>query len=71
MSSTKMSLLTRVCDMKKVGRVAGFGDIPPSFRNQPLAYNGRASSVVPSGTPIQRPYGVGADGLYPDRKSVV
>ncbi|QMW41250.1 hypothetical protein G4B11_004574 [Aspergillus flavus] len=51
-----------------VGRVAGFGDIPPSFRNQPLAYNGRASSVVPSGTPIQRPYGVGADGLYPCQK---
>ncbi|KAK6828917.1 hypothetical protein RU639_003393 [Aspergillus parasiticus] len=51
-----------------VGRVAGFGDIPPSFRNQPLAYNGRASSVVPSGTPIQRPYGVGSDGLYPCQK---
>ncbi|KAE8338248.1 hypothetical protein BDV24DRAFT_166452 [Aspergillus arachidicola] len=51
-----------------VGRVAGFGDIPPSFRNQPLAYNGRASSVVPSGTPIQRPYGVGSDRLYPCQK---
>ncbi|KAE8136066.1 hypothetical protein BDV38DRAFT_294102 [Aspergillus pseudotamarii] len=51
-----------------VGRVAGFGDIPPSFRNQPLAYNGRASSVVASGTPIQRPYGVGSDGLYPCQK---
>ncbi|KAB8263430.1 hypothetical protein BDV32DRAFT_136066 [Aspergillus pseudonomiae] len=51
-----------------VGRVAGFGDVPPSFRKQPLAYNGRASSVVASGTPIQRPYGVGSDGLYPCQK---
>ncbi|KAE8383072.1 hypothetical protein BDV26DRAFT_287859 [Aspergillus bertholletiae] len=51
-----------------VGRVAGFGDIPPSFRHQPLAYNGRASSVVASGTPIQRPYGVGPGGLYPCQK---
>jgi fumarylacetoacetase len=52
----------------KVGRVAGFGDIPPSFLNQPLAYNGRASSVVASGTYIQRPYGITSDGLYPSKK---
>ncbi|KAF7596863.1 hypothetical protein BBP40_011908 [Aspergillus hancockii] len=51
-----------------VGRVAGFGDIPPNFLNQPLAYNGRASSVVASGTPIQRPYGITSDGLYPSKK---
>jgi fumarylacetoacetase len=29
----------------------------PNYRHIPIGYNGRASSVVPSGTPIQRPKG--------------
>ena len=31
--------------------------IPPSFKNLPMAYNGRASSVVVSGVPVIRPQG--------------
>lgn len=31
--------------------------IPPSFKHLPLAYNGRASSVVVSGVPVIRPQG--------------
>lgn len=29
----------------------------PNYKYVPIAYHGRASSIVPSGTPIQRPYG--------------
>jgi fumarylacetoacetase len=29
----------------------------PNYKNIPIAYHGRASSIVPNGTPIQRPYG--------------
>lgn len=29
----------------------------PNYRNIPVAYNGRASTVVPSGTPVRRPWG--------------
>lgn len=29
----------------------------PNYRSLPVAYNGRASSLYPTGTPIQRPYG--------------
>jgi fumarylacetoacetase len=29
----------------------------PNYRHVPIAYNGRASSIVPSGTPIRRPWG--------------
>jgi fumarylacetoacetase len=31
--------------------------IPPSFKHLPMAYNGRASSIVPSGAPVIRPKG--------------
>lgn len=31
--------------------------LPPNWPHLPLAYNGRASSVVVSGTPIRRPWG--------------
>lgn len=31
--------------------------LPPSFKHLPMAYNGRASSVVPSGLPVIRPQG--------------
>ena len=31
--------------------------IPPSFKHLPMAYNGRASSVVVSGVPVIRPQG--------------
>lgn len=30
----------------------------PNYRHLPVAYNGRASTVVPSGTPITRPNGI-------------
>ncbi|MDX2064682.1 MAG: fumarylacetoacetate hydrolase family protein [Fimbriimonadaceae bacterium] len=36
-------------------------DMPPllpNYRHLPVAYNGRASSVVPSGVAIRRPYGI-------------
>ncbi len=31
--------------------------LPPNYRHMPIGYHGRASSVVPSGTPIRRPHG--------------
>jgi fumarylacetoacetase len=31
--------------------------LPPNYRHLPVAYNGRASTVAPSGTPITRPKG--------------
>lgn len=33
------------------------GTLPPNWLHMPLAYNGRASSVVVSGTPVRRPWG--------------
>jgi len=33
------------------------GPLPPNWLHMPLAYNGRASSVVVSGTPVRRPWG--------------
>jgi fumarylacetoacetase len=35
----------------------GSDPLPPNWRRLPRAYHGRAGSVVPSGTPIMRPYG--------------
>ena len=32
-------------------------DLPPSFKQYPLGYNGRLSSLFPSGHPIHRPSG--------------
>ncbi len=31
--------------------------LPPNWLNMPIGYNGRASSVVVSGTPVRRPWG--------------
>lgn len=39
-------------------RIAGAPGVPPNFYAFPTAYNGRSSSIVPSGTPIQRPKGM-------------
>lgn len=51
--------------MQNAGRaIMGKGEIPPSFFHFPMAYNGRPSTVVPSGTPIVRP-----SGHIHDRKS--
>lgn len=47
-----------------LGRLFRPGDEPlnPNWRSLPVAYNGRASSVVVSGTPVRRPRGqVGPD----------
>lgn len=33
------------------------GVLPPCFWDLPIAYNSRASSVVVSGTPLERPHG--------------
>jgi fumarylacetoacetase len=39
--------------------------LPPNWKHMPIGYNGRASSVVVSGTPLHRPNGQlpGADGV--------
>lgn len=44
-----------------------FGEksLPPAFVHLPIAYHGRASSVVVSGTPIRRPNAL----TMPDRKA--
>ncbi|GKU22889.1 unnamed protein product [Fusarium langsethiae] len=50
-----------------VGKLAGHERVPPSFFNMPMGYNGRASSVIPSGQQVKRPSGLipGPDGpLY-------
>jgi fumarylacetoacetase len=41
------------------GRIFRPGDEPlsPNYKYMPIAYHGRASSVVPSDTPIRRPHG--------------
>jgi fumarylacetoacetase len=31
--------------------------LPPNYKHLPIAYHGRSSSIVPSGTPIRRPSG--------------
>lgn len=40
----------------------------PNWRHLPVAYHGRASSIIPSGTPIHRPKGqtLGKDAMAPD-----
>jgi fumarylacetoacetase len=38
-------------------RGAGSGSLPTNYHQVPIAYNGRASSVVVSGTPVRRPHG--------------
>ena len=41
--------------------------LPPNYKHMPVAYHGRASSIVVSGTPIRRPTGqfLGTDGENP------
>ena len=36
----------------------------PNYRHVPVAYHGRASSIVVSGTPIRRPHGQLAEGVF-------
>ena len=38
-------------------RGGGAGSLPANYHQVPIAYNGRASSVVVSGTPVRRPRG--------------
>lgn len=38
-------------------RGAATASLPPNYHQVPIAYNGRASSVVVSGTPVRRPCG--------------
>jgi fumarylacetoacetase len=38
-------------------RGSGAGSLPANYHQVPIAYNGRASSVVVSGTPVRRPKG--------------
>jgi fumarylacetoacetase len=38
------------------------GPLPPNYKWMPVAYHGRASSIVVSGTPVRRPWGQIAKG---------
>ena len=40
-----------------IGKLFGIPDVPLNFHHIPIAYHGRASSVVISGTPVRRPVG--------------
>lgn len=40
-----------------IGKLFGIPDVSPNFRWLPMAYHGRASSIVVSGTPVRRPMG--------------
>jgi fumarylacetoacetase len=43
--------------------------LPPSWRRLPIGYHGRSATVVVSGTPIERPSGQLADGVFgPSRR---
>ena len=44
---------------ENVGRLfrPGQPPLPPNWLHQPIGYNGRASSIIPSPTPINRPVG--------------
>lgn len=40
--------------------------LPPNYKHVPIAYHGRSSSIVPSGTPVRRPMGqFSTDGVTP------
>ncbi|MDV6012908.1 fumarylacetoacetase [Haloechinothrix sp. LS1_15] len=49
---------------RNVGRMfrPGVESLPPNWRHVPLAYHGRAGTIVPSGTPIERPRGQRGQG---------
>jgi 2-keto-4-pentenoate hydratase/2-oxohepta-3-ene-1,7-dioic acid hydratase in catechol pathway len=52
--------------VKNAGRIVMNNDAPPpAFFHHPVCYAGRASSVVVSGTPIQRPIGQFYDKSQP------
>jgi fumarylacetoacetase len=40
-----------------IGKLFGIDEVAPNFHHMPVAYHGRASSVVVSGTPVRRPLG--------------
>jgi fumarylacetoacetase len=40
-----------------IGRLFGVEDVPANFHHLPIAYHGRASSIVVSGTAVHRPLG--------------
>lgn len=44
------------CSFDHIRRMAG-GTPPPAFFHLPIGYNGRASSIRVSGTPVRRPFG--------------
>ena len=51
---------TSIHHVRNAGRQfdgGGKDPVNPNFRSQPIAYHGRASSVVVSGTPVRRPWG--------------
>jgi fumarylacetoacetase len=39
-------------------------DLPPAWKRLPIGYHGRSATVVVSGTPIERPSGQLADGVF-------
>jgi fumarylacetoacetase len=38
--------------------------LPPNYRHVPIAYHGRSSSIVASGTPVRRPLGQTGEGCF-------
>ncbi len=42
----------------------------PNYKHVPIAYHGRASSIVPSGTQVQRPQGQTGAGLFGPSKNL-
>ena len=38
--------------------------LPPNYRHMPIAYHGRSSSIVASGTPVRRPLGQTGEGCF-------
>ncbi|CAK7219726.1 hypothetical protein SBRCBS47491_003947 [Sporothrix bragantina] len=58
--------------VKNAGRIIiNNGAPPPAFFNLPIAYQGRASSVVISGTPIERPMGQFRDRSNLEKPTIV
>ncbi|RAL13226.1 fumarylacetoacetate hydrolase family protein [Aspergillus homomorphus CBS 101889] len=51
--------------------ILGHESLPPSFYHTPIAYNGRASTIVVSGTPVHRPRGHFVDRTLTSHKEVI
>ncbi|KAK4621311.1 Fumarylacetoacetase [Fulvia fulva] len=47
------------------------GALLPNYLHMPIAYHGRASSIVVSGTPVRRPWGQILDNSVTDRKATL